>query len=235
MARGTTFLELVTMLREELGRASDVSVGVSDLPTLKRKLNRYYETIYYDKEWPHLRRIFDRVTLSAGERFYDLPSELDYERIERVVVYQNGIPIPTERGITSADYADYDSISDERSAPVVKWDVRDVGGDLQVEFWPVPSDNDQQVEFTGFVKFAPLVNDADICLLDDNLVVGLAAVELLEQQKTGSAKTVAEATRALYDRLSGRAKGASGTPVNFANLPVGGKFNNGRVTVRVSG
>jgi hypothetical protein len=234
MARGTQFLQLVTMLREELGRATDVSVGVSDVPELKRKLNRYYEQIYTDRDWPHLRRTFDRITLSAGERFYDLPEELDYERIERVVLWQNGIPIPLDRGITSEDYAGYDSVSDERSSPVLKWDIRDVAGDPMVELWPMPSDNTQKIEFTGFVKFTRLVNDSDICLLDDNLVVGFAAAELLAKQESKNAKQVAEATAALYDRLTGRVKAAKGTSANFASPPATA-MTPARVTVRVSG
>jgi hypothetical protein len=234
MARNTQFLQLVTMLREELSRATDVSVGVSDIPSLKRKINRYYEHLYYDADWPHLRKIFDRIALNADQRFYDLPAALDYERIEDVKLYQNGIPIPIERGIASVDYAAWDSTLGQTASPAQKWDIRDVDGDTMFEVWPIPPvSDDQSVEFTGLIKFERLVNDDDVCLLDDNMVVGFAAAELLAKDGAKNAQQVGQSAQGLYDRLRGRARSGSQKIHSFSGSQPSVSRN--RVTVRISG
>jgi len=58
MARGTQLLQLVTMLREEVNRASSVAVGVDDQPLLRQKLTRTQEFFYDEFTWPFLRQVF---------------------------------------------------------------------------------------------------------------------------------------------------------------------------------
>lgn len=185
MARGRMFLNLVIDLRNELGRSSSVAVGVDDLTRLKHHINRAYEHRYDKHDWPHLRRTFDPVTLSAGERYYNFPSDLNYDRVERAWVWWTNEPIPIDRGIDVSDYAAYDSASDERSDPVCKWDVRSVGDAIQFEVWPLPASNDVEITFLGHRKISRLVNDADICLLDDWLIVldAAAAIEKDEERR----------------------------------------------------
>lgn len=179
MARGTQFFTMVQMLRAELGRSTNVAVGVDDLATLKYALNKAAAQVADDYEWPHLRTEFAKIELQAGERYYDLPALLNYERIELVRVWWTGSPYKLSRGITLDNYLSYDSTADERSSPAMRWDVRNVDGDEQIEVWPIPSgDNDQQLQFIGQRKVAPMVNDADLCPLDDYLVIFKAAVGL---------------------------------------------------------
>ena len=179
MARGTQFFTMVQMLRSELGRSTNVAVGVDDLATLKYALNKAAAQVADDHEWPHLRTEFDKIELQAGERYYDLPALLNYDRIELARVWWAGSPHKVQRGITLDNYLSYDSTNDERSSPAMKWDVRNVDGAEQIEIWPIPSgDNDQQLQFVGQRKVAAMVNDADLCPLDDYLVIFKAAVGL---------------------------------------------------------
>lgn len=237
MARGETFLELQTMLREELNRSQDVSIGVDDLPILKRAINKSYATLYDEHDWPFLRRIFPRVSLAAGQRFYGFPTGLNIERVERAEGWQNGIPRPLTRGIGTEHYAAFDSLSNERSDPVVAWDVRDVSNAVQFEVWPLPVGNDQSVEFTGIRSIDKLVNNADVCYLDDELVVLFAASQHLRRQKSADADEVLAQFRARFQTLKGRSAG-----------PSNGRYRNGigssddrdiipitRATIRISG
>lgn len=178
MARGSTFLTLVTMLRAELGRAPSVAVGVDDVSHLKHHLNAAYESRFDEHDWPHLRRTFDAIPLSAGEQYYNFPSDLNYERIEGAWIWFSGRPVPLKRGISLDDYAAYDSTNDVRSAPAMKWDVRSIANAVQFEVWPLPADNAMSVTFLGHRKLAKLVNDIDVCLLDDWLVVFDAAASI---------------------------------------------------------
>lgn len=190
--RGNTFLNMVILLRNELARSANVAVGVDDATRLKHHLNRAYATRYDKHDWPHLRRTFDPVPLSAGDRYYDFPAELNYERIEKAWVWWTDLPTPIWRGITVDDYAAYDSSNNERSDPVLKWDVRSIGTATQFEVWPLPASNDTSITFLGHRKIDKLTNDIDICYLDDWLVV-LDAAAAIEKDPERRKQRAAEA------------------------------------------
>lgn len=236
MARGESFLELQVMLREELGRSTDVSVGVDDLPGLKRQINKAYANLYISTDWPFLRRVFPRITLSAGQRYYDLPTDLNVERIEIVNAWWNGLPTPVERSIEFENYASYDSEADERSDPVISWDIRDDAGTAQIEVWPIPASNAQTLQIIGIRSAPKLVNNEDLCLLDDELVVLHAAAGQLRRQKSADADdTAAQAARRLQ-LLTGR---SSGGGAKSYRMGVGDDMETamarGRAVVRISG
>lgn len=212
MARGTQFGTLKTMLRNELSRSNTAGgSGVADFNQLGQVLNRHYESLYADYDWPHLRVTFDRIALAAGQRYYDFPATIDYERIEQVVVWQNGKPIPIDRGIELNDYAAYSSEDNQRADPAQKWDVRNTGTKEQIEIWPLPASNALSVQIVGIKKFVRLVNDSDKCLLDDQLVVLFAAAEIAAGQEGADAPAKLSAANRLYMRLRGRTKSDSKT------------------------
>lgn len=206
MARNTSFGQIVQMLRNEVGRSNAAgSAGVADYDQLKQLLNRHYETLYLDYDWPHLRFLSVRIPTSAGERYYNVPATLDYERIEKLVNWVSGRPYDVERGIETTDYAINDSDNDSRAGLILKWDIRFTGVSEQIELWPIPAANDQEIQITGFRKFTRLVADADLCRLDDNLIVAFAAAEVAPDKM---AVTKLKVAQALYARLKGRTKGA---------------------------
>lgn len=181
MARGETLQQLVSDLREELRRVNSPSAGPDDTATLRRTINHVYAVLYASHNWPHLLQWFDPITLNAGQKNYDVPSGLDFERITDVVVWWSGVPEPLERGITLADYASFNSDADERSSPALKWDVRFTGDREQLEIWPLPDSSTQTVQFVGIREIERLVNDNDVCRLDGELIVLYAAAELLPE------------------------------------------------------
>ena len=214
MARGTQLLQLITMLRAELGRSTSPALGVADVPTLKQALNRAYETLY-KKDWQHLRREFAKITLSAGQRYYDLPALLDSDRVEKTVVWWNGEPYPLKKGIGFEQFAAYDSTIDERNSPAARWDIRFTGTVEQIEIWPVPADNQQTLQFIGKSRFTRLVNDIDTCRLDDNLVVLHAAARLAVARKSNDASLFASDAKELLDELLANAADTD-EPANMA-------------------
>lgn len=233
MARGTAFSELVSQLRDELGRANSASVGVSDLSSLKQTINRVYESVYDEYDWPHLRKHFTRTTLSAGQQYYDFPDGLNYERIESARVWYNSIPIDIRRGITVDDYAAYDPAADERSDPALAWDVKYTGSGEQMEIWPLPASSTQKIQFTGLQSISTLVDDADTCLIDDKLVVLFSAAQLLRRQKSEDAETVLSLARARFQTLRRRSKGAQ-EPVRMGLGDSGRQRSANRTTVYIS-
>jgi len=184
MARGSQFLTMLTMLRSELGRSDNVAVGVADMPQLKQKINAVYEQAYADYDWPHLVTHFTKIPLAAGQRVYDVPSTLDYDRIMGTFIWWNQKCSPIKRGISINDYNAFSSPDNERSSLVMKYDIRFTGSTEQVEVWPIPSDDDtQELQFVGIQKFAKLVNHADVCKLDDSYVVLMAAAATTTDEK----------------------------------------------------
>jgi hypothetical protein len=211
--RGSQFLTLINMLRDELRRSTDPAVSASDADGLKRVINRNYEFLYTDYDWPILRRVYPSRQLNSGLALYDLPADLDMERIEKVACWYNGGVGHLTRGIGFEQYSVFDTEDDVRSSPAQFWDIRSSGlhDHVQYEIWPLPDDTLQYVQFIGFKKFERLVNDADLCLIDDNLVVGFSAAEMLLAQGSEDAESKLRSAQALYSRLRGRLKSASKT------------------------
>lgn len=211
MARGTSLLRLVQMVREECGRASSVGVGVDDLPGIKTKIQRTQTLLYDDWDWPHMRQFFDREAMSAGERYYDPSDDVNFERIERMVIWYSGQAhdITHRKGITFDDYSVYDSESDERSEPTQKWDIRWTGTREQIEFWPIPSTNDQSWQIQGIRQLRSLVQDSDVADLDDHLIALTVAAELLTGQDSKAAQIVASLAQKRLNDVKARPRSAS--------------------------
>lgn len=210
MARRRQFLQLIYDLRAELGKAVDPAAGVADLPSLKRTLQRNYETLYDEYDWPHLSVISDRMTVNAGQRFYDFPDNMAYESTEQVVLWWNGEPVELDRGIGFEHYASYDPENDERTDPVQRWDVRYTDPREQIELWPLPA-SAQQIQLKGRKKFVQMVDEADICLIDDHILLLTCAVQLLPRQKSGDAQVALEALRQRMSRVKSNSKGDGAT------------------------
>ena len=200
MARGTQFSQLVYMLRAQLRRSTNVNVGVDDLPELKAAINSQYAQQWARYDWPFLCGFFPALPLQAGQRYYQLPTGLTYDRIKEVTVYFSGVPQRVERGIHFQDYVLFNpdggsaqgaftgaftqefqpGATGAYSDPVLRWDIRaGTAGQEQLEVWPVPSSNSQFMRFWGYLASPYLVNDSDQCWLDDLLVVLYAASDLL--------------------------------------------------------
>lgn len=230
MARGTQLLELVTMLRDETGRADSVAVGVDDLPALKQRLRRWQDTLYAKHDWPFLRTVFARIPLQAGERFYDPPDNLNFDRIEDVAVWDNAIPLPLTRGIGFAEYSVYDSENDVRCDPALRWDVRDVSNADQIEIWPVPASNNLALQFIGIRNLRPLIKNADVADLDDHMIVLYAAAEMLPKD-SDLAKLKLQLALDRFNTVKNLAN-RGGETYRMGSGPV--RTERGRVTVRVS-
>lgn len=231
MARGTQLLQLVTMLRDESGRNDSVAVGVDETATLKQILRRTQNTLYERHTWEHLRTLFDRIPLQAGERYYDFPDTLNFDRVEEVAVWDGSLPRPVTRGISFREYAIYDSEHDVRADPALRWDVRWTGDKEQIEIWPVPASNNLSLQFLGIRKCRPLIANSDVCDLDDHLIVLSAAAELMPK---GSEQAKIKAGLAA-DRLSTLLRNAAQNRPTYrmGSGPVAA-HNPGRVVISVS-
>jgi len=188
MARGKQLLSLIAQLRAETGRSQDVAVGIDEVENLKVMLQRTQETLYQDYEWPHL-RVEKYISLAAGQRYYDMPAGLNFDRIQLARLKYNNTYVDIQRGIEFEDFSIFDSnaTTPERSFPTLKWDVRNTGSGEQIEVWPIPNQS-ARLYFFGTKTLGNLIQESDTADLDDRLIVLYAAAELLSRQKSNDAK-----------------------------------------------
>lgn len=214
MARGTQLLELRKMLRAEAGHSTLVSAGIDNIPALDQKLRRVQTMLYDDYDWPFM-ETKPFLDIVAGEEFYDL-SEMQLESIQKVELWYNGRPRDIVRGIGPAQYAQYNSVADERSSPIRNWDIVSTG-DVdsttarleQLEVWPKPDVNGMQLQFYGKRKLRPLIATTDVCDIDDLCIVLVAAADLLASQEDPSAKRIEAAANKRIAQMKARTKGGT--------------------------
>lgn len=174
MARNKTLLQLTEEVRAETRRSTSASRGIDDLDHIRQVIRRIYEQFYDDYDWPHTKVMRD-ITIAAGSRYYDFPTDVDYERV-RTVKYDYGtIWTDVEYGITDDEYSAFDT---ERTDPILKWDIIDAGSGEQIEVWPLPA-SAGTLRIRGIRNKTELVSNSDICDLDSTLIVMFAAAEIL--------------------------------------------------------
>lgn len=230
MARGSTLNQLLIDLRAELRRAA----APDDTASLMVTLNHVYDTLYLTNDWPFLNTQFTPITLNAGQRYYDFPTGLNPDRVISQKVYWSSNYSDVERGISEADYNSFDPAQNQRSSPMLKWDVRFTGTTEQIEVWPIPDGTAQSLHFYGTYKIDRLVNLADTCKLDDFLVVLGAATELLPKDSADK-ETKSQLFKERLRMLKVRANAAGGPRfTNGLGVDTAQKVHP-RAVVRISG
>lgn len=208
MARGVTLSTLLDSLRADLGQVTAVNMTVQQKPVLVRALQRAQNTLVATPgfTWPHM-KVRPTKTINAGQRYYDLPTNLDYDRVDKVQHLFGSIwSKPLDRGISMDRYNIFNSDDDQRADPVQAWDVVDVNGATQIEVWPVPLTSvTDGLRFTGRRALKPLLVDTDVCDLDSEILLLYAAGTYLETVDPARANAKKSQARELYNRTVGRA------------------------------
>lgn len=239
MARGTTLVQMLADLRAEVGHSTSVAAGKDNLAALTRKLVRTQIMLYDEYDWPFLREKWP-IAMNVGQRFYDWPVEVGFpgnvvnlERIEHVTINYSGRPVPLDRGISWPQYSQYNSDNGEMASPVRRWDTkRSTDAKEQLEAWPIPDDNTQLLEITGIKSLRPLIQDSDVCDIDDVAIVLTAAAEILAKAKSADAGEVKAAAGARINQMKARVKGAS-RMINLAGKANSWRTNHGKTIIRI--
>lgn len=191
--RGTTLNVLVQLLRRELRVAESPALGKNSHESYCHALRSAQDRLFTEHDWP-FKKIKRDITLQAGARYYNPPADLDLENIRSANCYYNERWLPVERGIAYEDRNTYDAENDDRSDPVLKWDLHNdqaTNSDM-VEVFPLPLTNDLIVRFDGQRKLRPLLANNDKCDLDDLLIVLTAAADLVPAKDATRARQKAD-------------------------------------------
>lgn len=186
MARYKTLGELLTELRARTRRSLNPAHNSQARDAQVEMLQVTQEWLWEDFTWPHL-RVHRDISLQDGQRYYDMPEDLDIDRIEKIEIRDGNRWLEVKYGIEAHHYTTYDSDLDQRTWPVLRWVIAEgaLGDKEQIEVWPIPDRNadaetlDATLRVWGVRKLAPLVADSDRADLDSRLIVGYAAAEML--------------------------------------------------------
>lgn len=217
--RGQTLGVLLSELRAECRYSQNQAHGINNRDSLVQVLKRTQRRLWMDWDWTHLRVSRD-TRLLAGERYYNVPSDLTFERVEKnkAEVKFGGQWKPLAYGIDEKQYSIFDPRENQRSWPIERWDIaedpQDTAGLVDpygmFEVWPLPSDSgvvggnlEGNLRLTGIRSLNPLSADADRCDLDSDLIVLYAAAEVLSGDRKDDAQAKLQMAQNLYFKLKG--------------------------------
>lgn len=206
MARNVSLSELIDDVRAEAGHSLQANLGVAMRDVLIKVLQRQQKRLWEDHDWTFL-RVQREVVVQNGQRYYNIPTDLTLERIEKVEFKYGDRWIPMSYGISAANLDQYDSDRGVRGFPVERWQEYENG---QIEVWPIPSQDGTAnppanvVRIHGIRKLRPLVAESDLADLDDTLLVLYSAAEILAREKAADASLKLQMAEKHYARLKGR-------------------------------
>lgn len=205
MARGTTLVKLLNDLRAESRISLNAAHNVQQRDMQIVALQRAQEMFWADFAWPHL-RVERFIDAQLGQRYYDMPSDLDIDRITKIEVRADGVYSPLNWGIAAEHYAAYDSEMDVRSWPPRHCRITE---NEMLEVWPVPDQSmnvtslEGRIKVTGIRKLSPLVADNDRADLDDRLLILYCAAEHLAATGAKDAQVKQDKANRHYQKLRG--------------------------------
>lgn len=205
MARGTQLRELINMLRAELGQSLQRSTGINSVESSKYALRNTYQWLYDDYDWPFL-KIERDLSLAKGQRYCTLPGDLAFEGVDYVWTRSERDWLPVRLGIDSARYSEVSPT--ETRDPILLWDAY---GDNQIEVWPPPA-SEVPLRVCGVRKFEPLLDEKDVCLLDDLMVVWWTVARSAPTAKSGSGALFIELAKSRLRKQRIRNRGAKTEP-----------------------
>ena len=204
MATGTTLVNLRKMLNGELEDELDETIASAGVDTKNQKLNNMQSFLYGQHNF--LRgKVRVSLPLTPGQRYYTLPAGIDFDHLDKPqYTTVAGFRYEVYFGIDQPEYNVYRSDLGVQATPVIRWDLVNVAGVLQIECWPIPS-TIQTLEFSGQNYPTPMVADSDPCVIDDLLIVLFTAAEMLAKRQAADASAkLAKANAHLASIRSGK-------------------------------
>lgn len=206
MARGTSLGTLINDLRSEVGHSLQPSLGKQTRDVLVDRIQRTQRRLWDDYSWSFLRVTRD-LSISANQRYYDLPNDMVFERIERAEFKHGDTWSKLHYGIGASQYNSYDSDRGITSYPVERYDSYE---NNQIEIHPIPSVNSTDTTKQGMIRLhgiknlSSLIAESDTADLDDQLIVLYAAYDILVRQRQPDAQAKLAQAQAHYARLKAR-------------------------------
>lgn len=196
--RGKTGAELLTSLKAEIGVSPNSTTNDARYLAL---LNNTQHFLSVEYDFSFLRRFFD-VAIVAGNRYLNIPANLNLLRPIDVQVLWNRYWEPVHYGIGVEQYNAWNSDSGETSDPIQRWSEYGLSGNnAQFEIWPLP-ESAQTLRFIG-QKIPATLTSLTTCDLDDLLLVYWCAADELVRLNQPDAQLKLAKARERLGRVRG--------------------------------
>lgn len=217
--RGVTLEQLVSEVQAEARQSQNPAHGLNHRASIVQLIQRTQRRLWAEHNWQHMKVSRD-MPVQAGQRYYQVPADMDYERIDGIEYKYGGDWSPLVYGIDERAYSIFDPAIDQRSDPVERWDiaedVQDTAGEVDrrgmFEIWPLPAANgeaggslDRNLRLTGTRNLGRLTQNNDRADLDNDLIVLFCAGELLAPGDPASSQIKLSAAQRLLLQLKGNA------------------------------
>lgn len=187
MPVGTALSVLRQMLNGELEDEIDETISNAGIDLKNQKLNNMQGFLFGQHNYLH-GKVRVSLPLSPGQRYYSLPAGIDMDHLDKPqYTTVAGFRYEVYFGIDQPEYNVYRSDLGVQATPLLRWDLVNItGSGLQIECWPIPS-TQQTLEFSGVLGLTQMVNDGDVCVIDDLLIVLFVAAEMLAKRQAADA------------------------------------------------
>lgn len=212
MPRNQTLETLLYNLRAEVGQSTNPAISRSSRNRHIALLNGHQRRLYINKAWDFLK--IDRdIKLEQGSRYYDFPTDIDIDRVDKIEVKWGGTWQPVKYGIDGEHLDQFDSDIGDENDPVLRWKfhLEDGATVPQIEVWPIPAGDgvlatkELYLRVSGVQKLVDMVSDNDTCLLDGDLLVYYTAAEILTKRGSRDAQAKLEKANKLLGDSKSRA------------------------------
>ena len=186
MAELIALSELILRVQTEASLSQNAAHIINMRPTIIGLLNRAQRDLAANTDWDEL-ETHQIVPTVAGDFTYDIPNVLNYEKI-REVWHRSADGDLTEMklGFGPEQFAILSPTDDERSTPVTRWRLSTTSVS-SFDVWPLPSIAGN-IDFVGQKVLTRLVDDADICQLDADVLSLRTAAALLAKNSPADAR-----------------------------------------------
>lgn len=230
MATGTALSDLRDMLKGELSSDSDsdISPGGDEILDAQLATQQKWLALRYDFSDLNLRPEFNVV---PGTRYYNFPSGIETARKIRIESYWSNLWYDVTPGILLMNYNTLNPELNMRLDPVIRWQKyrADANSPVQIEVWPLPA-SATRLRLNGQMILPALVEDTDICVLDDLLIVQWTAAKLLAKMKSSDAGAMLQQAQVTLKQLLG-ADNSPSQVFSMGGSPRGAQRHRDRSTI----
>ena len=190
---GETLTELYERLRAELGDSLNMAHSTDEMRPYQIHLNNAQRDLYDAWPWEGFDVEVD-IPISKGQVDYDLPAQVDINKLYSAHVRYQGRWVALSHGISVSDnnIHDLDEIPKEgydyagRANPPERMDIVNVEGEQMIRIWPRPQ-VDTTVRLKARRALPKMQNNNDRCILDAQMIVLRAAANVMSRRGTEAA------------------------------------------------
>ena len=217
MPIGTQLSVLRQMLNAECGEEMDETISPARVGINNQLLNNQ-QAFLVNQHAYLLGKVRAQLQANVGQQYYNLPAGIDFDRLEKPdFTNVSNFRYRIGFGIGQEEYNLFRSDLGVTASPVMRWDLVNVGGSLQIELWPIPSVA-QSIMLAGTLPLTPMVADTDTCVIDDLVLVLFTAAEILARKQSGDTQAKAAKAEAALNSLK------ASYPMQYEHFNISGKL-----------